>query len=135
MGLLSRLGRTAGRFGGDAAHAMRWNAPLEHAAVGAVGGGLGGAALNPDDPMAGALAGAAMGAGAMGGVQGLRTIGSGLKGAAEEFGLAPKIAQQLRQMLAQPGGQSKAYQAMSELRNSDPQLADEVMQLMGFAKG
>lgn len=125
MSLLSRASRTAGRLADELSGGMRQHMPIGNAMTGGVLGAGVGAAANPSDPLQGALAGGAIGAGALSAGPVANLLRRGVRGAAEEFGAAPRIAQELRRMGAEKGSDA-AYAQLRELRMADPQLADEV---------
>lgn len=128
MGLLSRLGRAAGAGIGEAADLWKWHSPLGNAAIGGGVGAIGGAGMNPSDPIGGAMTGAAVGAGLMGGANALGgPIRGGLRAAASEFGLPEQIARRIRDTARQPG-QMEAM--VEQIRTQDPDLASEVMRIL-----
>lgn len=119
MGLLSNMARGM-RAGG---RSMATEAPLMGMAAGGLGGAGVGAAMNPDDPMAGAMMGGAVGAG-LGGGQALgRVAGSAMDGT----NVAQRVAEQIRSAARAPG---QAEAMIEQLRARDPQLASDVLMIL-----
>jgi hypothetical protein len=137
MGLLSRMGRGAGRFMDGASDAIEMrldprggmSAPISSAVMGAGGGALTGAAMNPQDPGAGALMGAGIGGGLGAGQSLLKLGAAGLQGGMRAAGEAQRIVQRLKQINATRGGQAAA-QAVEEIKLNDPGLYEEVLTLL-----
>lgn len=124
MGLLGRLAR--GVRSASAPYGGVGNALGTDAAVGGIGGGLTGAALNPDDPMSGAMSGAALGAGGFAGIRAARMAPSigrsmqGLRGAefqTQKEALAARIMQGVG-----PEDMPRAEQAAQMIRNARDEM-------------
>ncbi len=129
MGLLGRVMRSARSGAEGLAEGANWNMPILSALTGAGVGAAGGAAMNPGDPMQGAMIGAGLGAGVMGAGPAMRTIGYGMREAAEEMSAPQRVASQLLR-IAQREGPQAMQGHMQQLRMQDPQFADEVMQIL-----
>lgn len=145
MGLLSRLGNRAANFADGAMQRMGSRAdplnftsdrfaPVSSAAGGALAGAGVGAASNPSDPAAGALMGAGIGAAGGAGMSLARQGAAGLRGGMRQMQAMGdanpmQIADSIRN-LAQTQGPQAAQQALSELGQSNPALAQEVLQYL-----
>ena len=144
MGLLSggsRVLRRAGNFVdgaskrmGERAYRLNFTddrfAPVSSAAGGAFLGGGVGAVANPDNPYAGALAGAGIGAAGGAGLSVARQLGAGVAGGlrqARELGDAnPRaIADEIKQLARTAPAEAQRY--VEAISKANPALLEEVM--------
>lgn len=130
MGLLRTAMRGARGFMDGASDAMRWHAPMGNAAIGAIPGAMIGASTDSQNPLRGALAGGAIGAGILGGSSALNVARSGLRGAASEMSAAREIAAGIRNTAQRDGRPGVVEAYVEQLRMQDPGLADDVMQIL-----
>lgn len=99
MGL---LGRAIGGMRRAAAPESLRGAFLPDMAAGGLMGGAAGAAMNPDDPMGGALAGAGIGAGGFGAVRAARLAPGMMQGLrAQTQAQSPRVVEWYREALKQ----------------------------------
>lgn len=141
MGLLSRLGRRAANFAAgagarmaDRASSSNWTGdvfrPVSASMAGGLGGGFIGAAANPNDPGAGALAGASIGAIGGAGLSAARQLGAGVMGGlrhASAMGThSPEaIANEIRALARQYPQEAEKY--LNAIWRENPTLGEEVM--------